>query len=91
MANFFADHLKNPFQRLGDSNDSIRESKIGFNNAFRSDPANDNLGLDPNRIFTAQDDWKGYLEDRRPASNADPYRIIKRIVETVMEAHEQAV
>jgi glutamine synthetase len=42
-------------------------------------------------IFTMQDGWKGYLEDRRPASNADPYRIIKRIVTTVMEAHEQAV
>ena len=27
--------------------------------------------------------WKGYLEDRRPASNADPYRIIKVIWEAV--------
>lgn len=30
--------------------------------------------------------WKGYLEDRRPASNADPYRIVARIVKTVNEA-----
>lgn len=37
-------------------------------------------------IFTAQDGWKGYLEDRRPASNADPYRIINRIVKSVKEA-----
>jgi len=29
---------------------------------------------------------KGYLEDRRPASNADPYRIVARIVKTVNEA-----
>lgn len=29
---------------------------------------------------------KGYLEDRRPASNADPYRIVARIVQTVNEA-----
>jgi glutamine synthetase len=26
---------------------------------------------------------KGYLEDRRPASNADPYRIVARIVKTI--------
>ncbi len=39
-------------------------------------------------IFTVQDDWKGYLEDRRPASNADPYRIVSRIVTTVNEAHQ---
>ena len=24
-------------------------------------------------ISTINNDWKGYLEDRRPASNADPY------------------
>ena len=28
-------------------------------------------------------DWKGYLEDRRPASNADPYKIAARIIKTV--------
>ncbi len=42
-------------------------------------------------IFTVQDDWKGYLEDRRPASNADPYRVVSRIVKTVTEAHKKAV
>jgi glutamine synthetase len=42
-------------------------------------------------IFTVQDDWKGYLEDRRPASNADPYRVVSRIVKTVTEAHTKAV
>ena len=42
-------------------------------------------------IFTIQDDYKGYLEDRRPASNADPYRIINRIVTTVNEAHKEFV
>ncbi len=30
--------------------------------------------------------WKGYLEDRRPASNADPYRVVARILKTVGEA-----
>lgn len=34
---------------------------------------------------TKQDNWKGYLEDRRPASNADPYRVIARIVKTMSE------
>ena len=27
--------------------------------------------------------WKGYLEDRRPASHMDPYRVIQRIMATV--------
>jgi glutamine synthetase len=40
-------------------------------------------------IFTVQDNWKGYLEDRRPASNADPYRVLSRIVRTVTEAHKE--
>lgn len=33
---------------------------------------------------TAQE-WKGYLEDRRPASNADPYRIVSVIEQTLSE------
>jgi glutamine synthetase len=42
-------------------------------------------------IYTVEHDWKGYLEDRRPASNADPYRVTARIVETVREAHNKAI
>ncbi len=34
-------------------------------------------------ISTVQNNWKGYLEDRRPASNADPYRVAARIIESV--------
>ena len=34
-------------------------------------------------IYTVEHDWNGYLEDRRPASNADPYRIIAHIVGTL--------
>jgi glutamine synthetase len=30
-------------------------------------------------------EWKGYLEDRRPASNADPYRIVSVIEQTLSE------
>lgn len=32
--------------------------------------------------------WNGYLEDRRPSSNADPYRIIKVISDTLKLAEE---
>lgn len=34
-------------------------------------------------VFTANNDWKGYLEDRRPASNADPYQVVARIIKTI--------
>lgn len=34
-------------------------------------------------IYTVQNNWHGYLEDRRPASNADPYRVIRHIVSTL--------
>ena len=34
-------------------------------------------------VATVNDGWKGYLEDRRPASNMDPYLVVKRILATV--------
>ncbi len=34
-------------------------------------------------IITVQNGWKGWLEDRRPASNGDPYKIAARIIKTV--------
>ncbi|MDT7827852.1 glutamine synthetase beta-grasp domain-containing protein [Pricia sp. S334] len=37
-------------------------------------------------IYTVDHGWKGYLEDRRPASNGDPYKIARRIVDTVRSA-----
>ena len=33
----------------------------------------------------AKDNWVGYLEDRRPASNCDPYNVARLIVETTLE------
>jgi glutamine synthetase len=36
-------------------------------------------------IAVLESDWKGYLEDRRPASNADPYRVSARIIKTIKE------
>lgn len=37
-------------------------------------------------IGTVEDGWKGRLEDRRPASNADPYKVAAAIVKTTNEA-----
>ncbi len=34
-------------------------------------------------IATVEAGWKGWLEDRRPASNGDPYKIAARIIHTV--------
>ncbi len=34
------------------------------------------------------ENWKGYVEDRRPGSNADPYKIIKEIVKTLETAQQ---
>jgi len=34
-------------------------------------------------IYTVQHDWSGYLEDRRPNSAADPYKVASVIIETV--------
>ena len=35
-------------------------------------------------VYTVEHDWNGYLEDRRPASNADPYKILAHIVGTLV-------
>ena len=37
-------------------------------------------------IMTVENGWKGWLEDRRPASNGDPYKIAGRIIKTVKGA-----
>ncbi len=37
-------------------------------------------------IATVENGWKGWLEDRRPASNADPYKVAARIIKTVKGA-----
>lgn len=34
-------------------------------------------------ISTIENGWKGRLEDRRPASNADPYKVAARIIQSV--------
>ena len=37
-------------------------------------------------ISTVEDGWKGRLEDRRPSSNGDPYRIASVIISTTKAA-----
>lgn len=34
------------------------------------------------------EEWKGYVEDRRPGSNADPYKIISEIVKSLDTTHQ---
>ena len=34
-------------------------------------------------VYTVEHNWNGYLEDRRPASNADPYKILSHLVGTL--------
>ncbi|MEZ5001567.1 MAG: glutamine synthetase beta-grasp domain-containing protein [Chitinophagales bacterium] len=34
-------------------------------------------------VAVVENGWKGWLEDRRPASNGDPYKIAARIIKTV--------
>lgn len=34
-------------------------------------------------VITVEKGWKGWLEDRRPSSNADPYKVAARIIKTV--------
>lgn len=37
-------------------------------------------------IAAVENGYKGWLEDRRPASNADPYKVASRIIKTVKSA-----
>lgn len=37
-------------------------------------------------VATVEDGWKGRLEDRRPASNSDPYKVAAEIIKTTKEA-----
>ena len=37
-------------------------------------------------IATVDKGWKGWLEDRRPNSAADPYKVAARIIQTVKGA-----
>ena len=34
---------------------------------------------------TVKSDWRGYLEDRRPASNACPYKVAKQISDSLKQ------
>jgi glutamine synthetase len=40
-------------------------------------------------IMTVEKGYKGWLEDRRPASNGDPYKIAARIIKTVKPVSEK--
>ena len=38
-------------------------------------------------IATVDSGWKGWLEDRRPASNADPYKVAAAIIKASFPGH----
>ena len=40
-------------------------------------------------ISTVENNWKGYLEDRRPASNADPYLLTRTIYNSLVRAENK--
>lgn len=40
-------------------------------------------------IHTVENNWKGYLEDRRPASNADPYQVSSKIFKTIEKVERE--
>lgn len=42
-------------------------------------------------IMTVERGWKGWLEDRRPNSAADPYKVAARIVKTVKTANVEVL
>jgi len=42
-------------------------------------------------VSTIDNGWKGRLEDRRPASNADPYKVAARIIQTVKSVKVEGV
>ena len=42
-------------------------------------------------IATVEKGWKGWLEDRRPNSAADPYKVAARIIKTVKTARSKSI
>lgn len=42
-------------------------------------------------IYTVENGWKGYLEDRRPNSSADPYKVAAVIISTVKSADSKDI
>lgn len=86
------------------SNHAEHIAEYGADNAMRLTGAHETASVDEYSfgpsdrgcsiripIYTLAHDWKGYVEDRRPASNADPYRVVARIQKTLKGAHEAAL
>tara|TARA_R110000868_G_scaffold26777_12_gene102779 strand:- start:803 stop:1837 length:1035 start_codon:yes stop_codon:yes gene_type:complete len=42
-------------------------------------------------VGLVNDGWKGYLEDRRPSSNADPYKITKLLSEVLVDVEVEVL
>ena len=40
-------------------------------------------------VNVTKNNWRGYLEDRRPSSNADPYKVTGKILETLTYTNQK--
>lgn len=65
-------------QRLTGDHETQSISKFSYGESDRGA----SIRIPPQFI---KDGWKGYLEDRRPASNADPYKVAARLIQTISE------
>ena len=83
MEKYHPDHIRvygeNNDQRLTGDHETQHISKFSYGIGDRG--ASIRI---PNDM--RENNWKGYLEDRRPASNCDPYLVAKSIIQTVQES-----
>jgi len=86
MAKFEANHTKH-IENYGEGNE---QRLTGNHETQRIDTFSWGVGdrgasvRVPNAF--RENNWIGYIEDRRPASNCDPYKVATVIIETTMEA-----
>ncbi len=80
---FISDYGSSNEERLTGDHETQHISKFSMGESDRGASIRIPVGLVTN-------DWKGYLEDRRPASNADPYKIT-RLLTNVLYDVEQLV
>ena len=66
-------------QRLTGRHDTARIDQFSYGVSDRGSSIRIPIG-------TVEDGWKGRLEDRRPASNADPYKVAAVIIKSTKAA-----
>lgn len=80
----FADHIDEHIAVYGADNDKRLTGKHETQSIDKFSYGVSDRGASIRIPVTTMDDgWVGRLEDRRPASNADPYKVAARIIKTV--------